>query len=129
MVVQAVDGAMAAKVKSDWQKELWRETARSGTGRNKLRSYRHFKTHFIAEPYITSVLPRATRSAFAQMRCGVAPIQLELGRYVGQEENDRICPLCGTAVESESHLLVDCSTYIDITRPLLANAETMCPFS
>ena len=82
--IQAVDGSMLNKVKTKWTSELWREEAKTGNGRNKLRSFRHLKTEFCTEPYITSILPRSARSAFEKIRCGVAPLQIELVILVRQ---------------------------------------------
>ena len=33
-------------------------------------------------------------SSCAKFRCGVAPLQIELGRYIGQPEYNRLCPMC-----------------------------------
>ena len=37
------------------------------------------------------ILSFALRSALAKVRCGVAPINLELGRYHGIPEEERTC--------------------------------------
>ena len=39
------------------------------------------------------------------------PIQIELGRFRGQKLEERICPICNTAVESEIHFLLECPSY------------------
>ena len=49
-------------------------------------------------------------------------MQLELGRYVGQPEEERLCPLCHNAVEAEIHVLLDCAHYQDITTPFVERA-------
>ena len=71
------------------------------------------------------VKSRTHRSAMAKFRCGVAPIQLELGRYTGQAENDRICPTCNGDIETECHVLTVCPTYQDLRAELFAQAATV----
>ena len=58
---------------------------------------------------------RLLRSALAKFRCGVAPIQLEIGRFIGKAENERLCPLCSTV----------CPSYNDIRLPLYEKASNI----
>ena len=58
-----------------WQASLSRET------NNKLRTYRLMKTKFISEPYLEMPISTKERKALAQVRCGVAPLRLETGRW------------------------------------------------
>ena len=111
--IQAIDGAMSDYVKSLWNTELWREEAKSGRGRNKLQTFRHLKSDFRTEPCITCIIPCVARSSCAKFKCGVAPLQIELGRYFGQPENNRLCSMCQNDVESEFHALIDYNFYSD----------------
>ncbi len=77
----------------------------------KLRTYKLFKSEPTAEYYVKSFMRRFQRSTFAKFRCGILPIQIELGRFRGQKVVDRICPLCKNAVETEIHFLLECSFY------------------
>ena len=54
----------------------------------------------ISKSYIFQHLKSDFRSC-AKFRCGVAPLQIELDRYIGQPENNRLCPMCQNDVESE----------------------------
>ncbi len=47
----------------------------------------------------------------AKLRCGILPIQIELGRFRGLSERDRICPICRLNVESELHFMFECQAY------------------
>ena len=60
------------------------------------------------------ILPFTHRSAPAKVRCGVAPINLELGRYRGIPEDERTCPMCPDHVENEAHILINCAFYNDL---------------
>ena len=74
-----------------------------------LRSYVKFKTSFKTENYITLNLNRNERSVMAQFRCGVLPLRVETGRFIGEAVNARICKLCNQgSVEDEAHFLLNC---------------------
>lgn len=78
----------------------------------KLRSYIKFKTCFKTERCLTMNLTRGERSVMAQFRCGVLPLRVETGRFVGEQVNDRICKLCNQGcIEDETHFLLNCQCY------------------
>ncbi len=60
----------------------------------------------------------------AKIRCGVAPIRLETGRYEGLPENERLYPVClSQEVESEVHVISKCSLYDDLRSDLFNHAN------
>ena len=85
---------------------------------NGLMEYPSFNTYLC-------LMTRFQRSTFAKVRCGILPIQIEVGRFRGQNvtvyECDRICPICRTAVESEIHFLFECPAYDVIRNEFIAN--------
>ena len=85
------EGLMHIHVR-DSNSEIHRDTGRSGNGRNKLRTYKLFKSRYEVEEYCELFLPVRHHSAFAKFRCGVAPIKIETGRYENLDVNQRICP-------------------------------------
>ncbi len=50
--------------------------------------------------------------------CGVAPINIEIGRYTGTPEEQRICPTCNVGVENEFHILMQCCYYTELREEL-----------
>ena len=81
----------------------------------KLRSYIKFKTCFKTEKYLTLNLNRNERSVMAQFRCGVLPLRVETGRFVGEQVTERLCKLCNRGcVEDETHFLLNCQCYTNI---------------
>ena len=102
VIISQMDAKMGLQLVSDWKSELNRVAAKTGNGRNKLRSYSKFKETFCVELYVVHVASRSYRSAMAKFRCVVAPIQLELGRFFGQQESERLCPTCHQDVASVS---------------------------
>ena len=78
----------------------------------KLRTYVTFKTEFNTEEYIKMNLQRNERSILAQFRCGILPIRIETGRFVGEIPEERLCKLCDINVpEDGKHFLLECTTY------------------
>ena len=104
-----------------------RQTARRGTGQNKLRTYNKFKQVFEVEPYVHKLMSRGRRSALAKFRCGVAPIRLETGRYENLPVEQRLCPFCETSVEDELHVVLICPMYNDLRMPLVEAASHINP--
>ena len=71
-VINQVQDTIRVSEVDKWHHELERQTARKGTGGNKLRTYRIFKRQYKTENYLFYLLPKRHRSAFAKFRCGVA---------------------------------------------------------
>jgi hypothetical protein len=108
----------------DWESDLNREKAKTGSGKNKLRTYRMFKKTYDCEVYVKTVLSRKNRSSLAKMRSGIAPIRLETGRYERITEENRLCTICKNGeIESELHVLTICTAYEDERRWLFNIAE------
>ena len=76
---------------SDWKASITDESGRRGYGRNKLGTYKLFKSEYAVEENCKIVLPQKHRSAFATFRCRVAPLRIESGRYENLEVGDRTC--------------------------------------
>ena len=81
----------------------------------KLRTYKLFKTNFKTEQYIVLNLEKNERSMLAQFRCGILPLRVETGRFIGENVNQRICTFCDQEqIENETHFLVECTKYDNI---------------
>ena len=82
-VLNNFDSAMSRVNEQSWYERVNQYAGTSGHGRNKLRTYKLFKSEFKQkpEPYVTMIMSRSNRSALARFRCGVAPIRIETGRY------------------------------------------------
>ena len=88
-------------------------SGRSGVGRNKLRTYRLFKSIYTYGPekYCRFRMPLSHRAAFAKFRCEVAPIRNETGRFENLDVSLRLCHICNV-VENEAHVMLECSAYM-----------------
>ena len=118
IVKNAVISYMFDQYKSGWLRDINRETASRGLGRNKLRTYRLFKTEFKTESYLYCPMTKTHRRSFSKFRCGVAPLRLETGRYEGLSESERTCFNCDGIIENEEHVLLECPLYEDIRQTL-----------
>ncbi|CAC5405575.1 unnamed protein product [Mytilus coruscus] len=93
----------------------------------KLRTYRTFKSTYSTETYIKLNLKRRERSVLDQFRCGILPLRLETGRFVGEPEYQRICRMCDSGnIENELHFLVECQFYNGLRNQLFSGlSETV----
>jgi hypothetical protein len=51
-------------------------------------SYRLFKNDYVKEEYLSVNMPGKYKCSFAKLRCGVAPLKIETGRYEGVINNN-----------------------------------------
>jgi hypothetical protein len=69
----------------------WKNRVSAYSQGNKLRTYKLFKPDFCTEPYLEYKMPLKYRSAYAKLRCGVAPLRVETGRYERKAVHERTC--------------------------------------
>ena len=111
------------KCKQEWFTDVQRVNAKRGQGQSKLRTYKLFKCEYEPEAYVIKVQSTQSRSAMARFRSGVAPINLEIGRFFNIPTNQRFCNFCPDCIEDESHVLLHCSMYAQLRRALFVPAE------
>lgn len=111
-----------------WASDLMRVNGRHNVGRNKLRTYRCFKSVFDTEVYVKTVMSTTRRGAMAKFRSGTAPIRLETGRYENIPEPDRLCPVCDcNTVEHELHTLIHCPAYDEYRTVAFLEFDVLLP--
>ena len=89
-MISLVRNNCICKCVSDWHSTINRETGRRGVGGNKW-TYRQLKDEYGVEQYVIKIKSVKERSALSKFRSGVAPINLELGRYLGIPVKNRFC--------------------------------------
>ena len=114
MFIHSVNSALTTLYNQKWQEQVNRPDARRQNGGNKLRTYKNFKDEFHTEDYVIKVKNRRARASLAKFRCGTAPIHLETGRYMHLPVEQRVCLFGCDQVETETHVLVECSVYDEI---------------
>ena len=92
-----------------YHRDIWKREIQNVS---KLRTYVTFKNDFVLEQYVLLNLDKQERSKVAQFRCGILPLRVETGRYVGEAPELRICTFCDRQeVENEQHFLLHCDLY------------------
>ena len=73
----------------------------------KLRSYCKFKCSKGTEDYVIQCKNRYERSLIAQIRSGILPLNIELGRFGNIFLENRLCLLCNNdCIEDEFHFVM-----------------------
>ena len=70
---------------------------------------------FKEEEYLSKIVSRKARSLISQIRLGILPLEIEVGRFRGVSPEDRLCQNCNMGVvESEVHFICECPLYNDL---------------
>ena len=105
--------------------EQWDENRYSS---DKLRYYNLYKYEKGNEDYLNLNISKYQRSLLAQFRCGILPLEIEVGRYRDIPLNERLCKLCDkNQVEDEIHFLCDCEYYSEYRNTLFDSALQLDP--
>ena len=97
-------------------------------GKPKLRLYNMFKADLTQEDYFSLNIPKFHRSLFAQLRAGILPLQIEVGRFRNMPISERLCIICnGGEIEDEVHFVCSCVAYSNFRAVLFEYARTQFP--
>ena len=99
--------------KQDWYSDV--------CTKDKLRTYRNFKSMLEPEKYLLEITELKYRHALARMRCSCLGLRVQEGSYIGIDIEDRICEICSEGVEDEFHVIFVC--------PLYQNLRYLLPFN
>ncbi|CAC5373203.1 unnamed protein product [Mytilus coruscus] len=118
-ILDSVKNKLVADFKDKWCNEI--------NNLPKLRTYKHLKTEFCAEPYVKKHLTRTQRSAIARIRCGTFQLEVERRRYSIIPIDQRVCKLCNSvSIEDEKHSLLcfeKSTIYCNISRSCLSSMD------
>lgn len=112
-----------SKYESAWFVELNRK--------DKLRTYRKFKSEFKLEPYL-SLVSFCSRNKLTKFRISAHRLEIEVGRHRRRNgnlipEDQRICLKCSSGeVENEVHAILDCSAHEAIRASVF---NSLCNFT
>ncbi len=88
------------------------DTRKDSLAKNKLRTYRTFKTDHKQEKYLNLIKDTRIRSAVAKMRLSNHHLMIEKGRHIGLKLEQRICNKCAlNEIEDEKHAMMKCLAY------------------
>jgi hypothetical protein len=115
-----------------WEEEICNDSKKQFS-RNKLRTYRTFKTSYTRESYLKQISNINHRISLTKLRISDHRLHIETGRYTKPYTvvEDRICQLCKSGVEDEKHFLVSCNAYNNERTQLISEIEklTRCQFN
>ena len=92
---------------------------------NKLRTFRQYKTVLKTEFYVKQTMSRGHRRVLAKFCSCNLPLAIETGRNTRPKTPvfERFCTYCyANSVEDETHSLVDCEFYSDLSYELFQSS-------
>ena len=75
---------------------------------SKLMLFSHIKNNHGYEDYLSSCTNQKSRVALSKIRISSHNLPVEVGRYMGMDRHDRLCPFCSTGLGDEQHYLCEC---------------------
>ncbi|XP_053394824.1 uncharacterized protein LOC123524463 [Mercenaria mercenaria] len=115
----AVNLQTVSEKRNNYFSNIWRNSLPNVS---KLRTYAKFKNVFKTENYTLLNLRKYERSMLTQFRCGILPLRIETGRYIGERPEDRLCSFCQSrSIEDECHFLINCTFYRDIRTDMFSD--------
>jgi hypothetical protein len=93
------------------------------TGR-KIDAYRELGDGVVLQPFLRGCLDLGCRLKF-KFRSGSHGLGEEMGRRRGVDREDRLCELCGAAVETVAHFMLDCPTLGVLRTPFLISLRSL----
>jgi hypothetical protein len=111
-VKNTVKTKLRERFNQQWRQSIFTDERRVHGQKNKLRSYRLFKSHFKREPYIDQVSNITDRNNLIKLRTSSHKLAIETGRYNNIPVDQRLCTMCeGNEVEDEIHFITQCHKY------------------
>lgn len=89
--------------------------------KNKLRTYRTFKTGYQFEPYLDALKNRGVFSKMAKFRLSNHNLLIEKGRHAGTQLEKRLCPFGCDVVEDEFHFFARCPSIQNLREEYFTN--------
>jgi hypothetical protein len=108
------------KFKQNWTDNLNDDKRVNPNSKNKLRTYRKFKSIFKLEPYLLFET-KQHRKLLTKFRISAHNLNIEKGRYIGTKVEDRICNLCKNNIEDEVHFLITSPLLEKFREPYIKN--------
>lgn len=90
----------------------------------KLDYYKKYKTQFCFEEYLNFVKNDNLRKQLSCFRLCSHSLEIETGRYMRTDRNNRLCKLCPYKnVESEYHFLLCCPLYSELRKSFIKHVS------
>ena len=77
------------------------------------------------EEYVKAILPKQERLFLAQLCCGVLPLRVETGRFLGLNPEKRICQVWDSGkIEDKKCFILECNQYTNLRQSLYRQINT-----
>ena len=96
---------------------MWYQSINDGISNPKLRTYCIFKSNFMIEPYLVTILDFKIRKQLTRFRVSNHVLSIEKGRHTKPKTpiEKRLCIFCNLdKIEDEYHFLCECPHYSDL---------------
>ena len=96
--------------------QIWKTQISSNS---KLSFYAGVKFYHCLESYLDILKISKFRNALSSFRVSCHVLEIEKGRHMGVERENRKCPFCPQYLEDEYHFILICKKYDDLRRKYL----------
>ena len=114
LTIKTVNRNLLGNYRVLWINELHNDVRAHITDKNKLRTYRQFKTHFSFEDYLMDIKNIKCRKLITKFRISDHHLQIEMGRRSVPKipSEERFCKFCKFLVEDEFQFIMKCSKHV-----------------
>ena len=106
-------------------KENWEEYMQNCQS-PRLTFYKSVKKSYVFEEYL-NLSTFQWRKHITKLRCSSHTLQIEKGRHIQQDREERLCDVCSlNEIETEDHLLLRCTLYDFLRTKYNINTNTDC---
>ena len=115
--------------KQEWEADIYNDVRTNALAKNKLRTFRSFKKNYEFEAYLSQVINIKHRIALTKLRISDHDLQIERERYAKpyKPAKERICPICFTGVEDETHFITKCDIYKQLREKVIKDLDLLDP--
>ena len=126
--IKCLTKAMLNKLKEKYIK-YWKTclTEDNDNFMNKLQCYKDLKKEYKLEQYLLTYIDKKYVSYFIKLRISNSKLMIEEGRFKNLRKEDRICPLCKSHIETETHFVIKCSELQDIRQTFFKKIREIIP--
>ena len=128
LTIKTVHRELKERYRGSWINDLHNDMRTQSADKNKLRTYRQFKTSFSFEDYLMDITNINCRKLITKFRISDHSLQIEIGRRSVPRIplNERFCTFCKSSVEDEFHYIIKCDKYVQLRNVLFTTMKSHC---
>lgn len=107
--IDLVTNKLKERFIQSWHIRINSEYRGKSNVKNKLRTYKKFKSEYKYEQYLDTIKKTEDRQHLTKFRISLHRLQIEIGRHQRKDISERICKRCTChKIEDEQHALLNC---------------------